>query len=241
MLLAVLLGCRGDDSRTNAPVPPQRSEAGAEATSLATTRTAGHNKPAIKPLQIRRMCVVDPPARTNNKANASKGFVWIKTVFVDETQEPPRPIAFSFRCDWHDNDDDVTSGRVRRASWTCEQKELALDSVSGGLNVLTIHNVEFGQISAEAWFGTAKVELYEREFVVDHIGTLILPGRFTLTCPRPLTQLPGLVDAYDGRGDRTLTAGCEVAIENEPTHRRITAPCDGQFEVPGVYVDAHQQ
>jgi len=232
--LAVLLGCRGSDSQLAAP-------ARAICTEERTTSTSAFvEKSRVKPLRIQRMCVVRPPSAV--EGSGMEGLVWVKTVFVETDGTVQRPIVFSFRCDWHENDLDVAAGRVRRSSWTCAQKEVALETIANGFSWYVLANSsEFGRIDSGQRMGRAKIDLYEREFVVDHIDTIFLPGRFALNCPRPLRELPGLTDALGGKGDPARTAGCEVVIENENTHERVTSPCDGQFEVPDVYVSLDRE
>ena len=88
-----------------------------------------------------------------------------------------------------------------------------------------------GYVPAEVWFGDYRPELQEREFTIKDIPAPPFPGRLTLVCPRPLAAL-----TPTGPDREAARVGCEVALENENTHRRLAGKCFGGFDVPGLFV-----
>jgi hypothetical protein len=137
------------------------------------------------------------PQSTATAANPAS--VWIKTVLTGTVGgRKTGALLFSLNCRWHDNDDPVSRGSVRPSSWSCEQKGVDLELVAKSFEVVRAETKDLGYVRAEGWYGTPKIELYEREFTVDYIDTLTLPGRLTFSCPRPLKDLPPLGGALSG-------------------------------------------
>jgi len=223
VVLAELICCRNNETLT-AP------KAGSGDEHLTTSAVAGH----ATPLRIRRFCTVRPP---DAASQSDSGSVWIKTVLTgamggNETSQ----LLLSLRCKWHEKDDSVARGIARPSSWGCELKSLDLDIVAGGFEVVRAKSKDLGHMLLESWSGQHRIELHDREFSIDEVDTLALLGRFVLRCPRALKDLPPF-----GVTDPTLTAGCEVAIENDNTHDRIVGSYDGEYEVAGVFVTSDRK